>query len=430
MAGVADDTRTFIEAWLECFQDSCDAHGEEALIIPDLDLNNMSYTPSPKKRTRLASGVVDLEATPRRAVGGLSEASIGDAASDSNSITTSSSRHGGSASPKKREIALRLATDFPVRREHISSMQGPTLLMQDLARLRTASVIPASMKDSVTKDSSWANPPNDSWFYDTPALEDNDGEHADKYIYQRLKTIQRKTIQCTQRMEHEAGWNDSVHSSLLELALDGERYPNVSYRNVTQCRIYPELRDPDPFLVDAKADYAMFLEPPNDSKLAMSLLRYRQLRPACHRATHIQLSDEASTPVAIGIETKSSKSDGSIMGSAQLATWLRAQFRHLESLPNHGSQGLPIIPIILVQGAAWRVDFAQRTESCTVIWEGFNIGSSDEILGCYRIYAGLLRLARWCREEFWPWWEQALAVPQSQFQPAPEGGASQLGLYD
>ncbi|KAH7119391.1 hypothetical protein B0J13DRAFT_568836 [Dactylonectria estremocensis] len=117
---------------------------------------------------------------------------------------------------------------------------------------------------------------------------------------------------------------------------------------------------------DAKADYAMFLEPPNDSKLAMSLLRYRQLRPACHRATHIQLSDEASTPVAIGIETKSSKSDGSIMGSAQLATWLRAQFRHLESLPNHGSQGLLIIPIILVQGATWRVDFAQRTESCTV----------------------------------------------------------------
>ncbi|KND88303.1 hypothetical protein TOPH_07038 [Tolypocladium ophioglossoides CBS 100239] len=407
MVGVAGDKRTFIEAWLERFQDSSDAHGEEALIIPDPDLKDMSYTPSPNKRTRLASGVVDLEATPRRAVAGPSGASTSDVASGSNSRTTSSS-------PKKREIALRLATDFPVRREHISSMQEPTLLMQDLARLQTASVIPASMKDLVTKDSKWTNPPSDSWFYDTPALEDN--EHSDKYIYQRLKVIQRKTIQCMRRFEHEAGWNDSVHSSLLELALDDERYPGVSYRNVTKCRTYPELRGPDPFLVDARADYAMILEPPENSKLAMSLFRYRQLNLNCHLVAHIQLSDEASTPVAIGIETKSSTSH-SIMGSAQLATWLRAQFRHLESLPNHESQGLPIIPVILVQGATWRVDFAQRTENRTFIWEGFNIGSSDEIHGCYRIYAGLLRLARWCREEFWPWWEQALAVPQSQLPP-------------
>ncbi|KAH6982333.1 hypothetical protein BKA56DRAFT_585715 [Ilyonectria sp. MPI-CAGE-AT-0026] len=61
---------------------------------------------------------------------------MGGSASDSDSVTTSSSHHGGSASPEKREIALRPATDFPVRREHISSMQEPTLLMQDLARMQ------------------------------------------------------------------------------------------------------------------------------------------------------------------------------------------------------------------------------------------------------------------------------------------------------
>lgn len=67
MVGVAHDTRTFIEAWLERCQDCCDEGGEEVLIIPNLCLNNISSTPSPKKRTRLASGDVDLEATPRRA---------------------------------------------------------------------------------------------------------------------------------------------------------------------------------------------------------------------------------------------------------------------------------------------------------------------------------------------------------------------------
>ncbi|KAH8729168.1 hypothetical protein BGZ61DRAFT_445928 [Ilyonectria robusta] len=105
MVGVAHDTRTFIEAWLERCQDCCDEGGEEVLIIPNLCLNNISSTPSPKKRTRLASGDVDLEATPRRAVGGLSDVSIGDSASDSDSVTASSSRHGASASPEKREIA-------------------------------------------------------------------------------------------------------------------------------------------------------------------------------------------------------------------------------------------------------------------------------------------------------------------------------------
>ncbi|PNP74460.1 hypothetical protein FNYG_12205 [Fusarium nygamai] len=68
-----------------------------------------------------------------------------------------------------------------------------------------------------------------------------------------------------------------------------------------------------------------------------------------------------------------------------------------------------MLPIIFVNGADWRVDFAQRTSDKLIIWESIQIGSTDSSHGCYAIIAALQRLAGWCRDEYAPWWEKALA---------------------
>ncbi|KAJ4310919.1 hypothetical protein N0V84_010723 [Fusarium piperis] len=180
----------------------------------------------------------------------------------------------------------------------------------------------------------------------------------DEYVHRRVSLIRRRTARCKTRMSHESSWNDSVHAPLLEVAL-GEDHDDVTYENITQCRIYPELRDPDPFLKDAKVDYGIFIEPQEGSGLHSSIQRFKSLNHN-NRVAHLKLSDERNTPIAISIETKNPKSNGELSGPAQLGTWVRAHFRHLESLPRVSRENLPVLPIIFVNGADWRVDFAER----------------------------------------------------------------------
>ncbi|KAK7428866.1 hypothetical protein QQZ08_004636 [Neonectria magnoliae] len=355
-AAVSDPTATFVEAWIrhieDCKNSTDDLHDHE------LDINTMSRTPSPSKRARIANASMDLDATPRVGVPSLSSASMGNAEFESMSIKTSSSHQSGSMSPKKRELELRQATEYPLVRREIDGLDHPTPLMQDLARLRKGAIIPNSLKARMVRESSWNNPPEDKWFL-SPATSEHDSANDD-YIYRRLTLIVRKTAKCKKRLSHESGWNDSVHAPLLEIAFDDLEERHVSYQSVTHCRIYPELRDPNPFLSDTKIDYAILLEPSINSLLESSLRKYKAL-DRLNRVAHVQLSDEGNTPVAVGIETKSKKSNSAIAGPAQLATWLRAHFRHLESLPNSSADHLPILPVIFVDGADWRVDFAERT---------------------------------------------------------------------
>ena len=46
-----------------------------------------------------------------------------------------------------------------------------------------------------------------------------------------------------------------------------------------------------------------------------------------------------------------------------------------------------------------------------LMWKGFEMGSSDEIHGCYAIVAHIRVLARWVREDFGAWIEAAM-LPQ------------------
>ncbi|KAM3549455.1 hypothetical protein MY1884_007774 [Beauveria asiatica] len=281
--------------------------------------------------------------------------------------------------------------------------------MQELVRIEETPVIPISLKTRIEKDSGWASPPRKSWFFDSP-VSDSGAEDA-VYTYRRVIQIRDNTIKGQQQMAHEAEWNESVHWPLLELALNGNTATGVICRNVTQCGVYPELREPDPRILDTKSDYALCLNPERGSSLADRLCAYRQLH-AENRTSHIQFSDEANTPPAIGIETKSGgDGDGSTQSSAQSASFVRAQYRHIARLPNAGNQPLPRLPIVHVHGSRWSLDCAQRTESNTIIYQRLDIGSSDSIHGCYVICNAISLLARWCIEEYGPWLELALSLP-------------------
>ncbi|KAI8300407.1 hypothetical protein K4K61_009767 [Colletotrichum sp. SAR11_59] len=181
---------------------------------------------------------------------------------------------------------------------------------------------------------------------------DEGTSEIDTYTYMRVRRIEKNTTLCKQTMEHEAGWNDMVHSQLLELALADES--GVSFRNI----VLDDFRETDEFVRNAKVDYAIVLNPDATPTLANSIEAYREAGRRTHPIVHVNLPDRAATPVTVSIETKSAN-EKPLSGRVQLATWARAHFRHLERLPS--AEELPMLPLVLVHGSTWTVDFAQYT---------------------------------------------------------------------
>ncbi|EXK24014.1 hypothetical protein FOMG_19240 [Fusarium oxysporum f. sp. melonis 26406] len=128
---LSDTDSSMIEAWILQIDDAID--------IFDIDFNIMPRTPSPSKRQRTDQLPLDPNATPR-----VSNAPT----LSSNTSTTSSGRQSGSVSPKKRELELRQAIDFPLERRAYKEMQNPPQIVKDLVALTRSASIPHQFKVS------------------------------------------------------------------------------------------------------------------------------------------------------------------------------------------------------------------------------------------------------------------------------------------
>ncbi|KAK1761613.1 hypothetical protein QBC33DRAFT_502502 [Phialemonium atrogriseum] len=416
------DSSTWIESWIE-------------QLMADRDvplLFNPTLTPTKTSKRPRHGDIDDDLTTPRPARYAESQ----DASSVSSSSTKTSSASRGSRSPRKKEFALRTTTNFPVDRRDISDMpqdigENTLELVGDLQEIGNGdrAVIPETFRKSVQRQSGLRRAP-DRWFHPVPRttatqnseaaatgssgsvsntdqeedMLDPDGRTMLICQHWRLHEIWTNTKTCERKMEHEPAWNDSVHAPILAESIRGHNA--VHYRNITCCRVSPEYRDPDPLLGDNKVDYGLFLSqhPSEHNNPNDSLSHSPDILLPC---SHIQLSDGAPTPLAVSIETKSLRADG-IGGPSQLANWVRAHFRHLALLVERAGGGvpLPVLPVVFVYGASWRVDFAERRDGKTVIYESVVVGSTKTLQGCYQVRAALVRLGEWVDKEFGEWWRQ------------------------
>ncbi|KXX76198.1 hypothetical protein MMYC01_201553 [Madurella mycetomatis] len=333
---------------------------------------------TPQKRKRRCNDDFDPDPTPR-SLQPLSALSLDPPdTSDSLSLRSGSanisnvSNRSGRSSPRKREVALRLTTQYPVHREPIDTNTPPPLsqplldLLRDLLDIGNGKrpVIPHIFKGSLT--SSWLYDPNKDEQLFLPHEHEGagNGDYDDqhfllRYRHATLQNVCEQSRICEARMEHEAGWNELVHSPILSDALRGQS--SVHFRNITACRVRHTFRDPDPDIGESKIDYGIFLNSPAVDTESL------RARLGSVPVTHIGLSDNAPTPLAISIETKSAAAD-KLTGSTQLATWVRAHFRHLEVVSEILRAGncasweestLPALPLVLVLGTQWvAVDFA------------------------------------------------------------------------
>ncbi|KAK4146931.1 uncharacterized protein C8A04DRAFT_9428 [Dichotomopilus funicola] len=401
-----------VEAWIGHIINA----GDQTVTTPDgLD------SPS-NKRQRLDFRNDDLAALPRtdhRPHPGRDQ-TMREAISSNTADTNGTSRSGRS-SPRKKEVALRHALDWPIARVNIAQLKSAPAVLESLAfDLKKITdgrqcLIPDMFYECMSANAGIFDQPRPEWFYTA-----TEGQEELRAFHRQMQRICRNSLKCKDQMEYEPAWNDLVHCRVLEEALEGQ--DAVDFRNIRLCRTLEAFYDGDPMLRESEVDYGIFLQPEREGdRLSENL---SDLAGEGIDLTHFTLSDFGPTPLAISIKTKTLQARPD-EGSVQLANWVRAHFRQLAKVFERRGHDpyyrLPVLPIIYVYGNIWRVDFARRLERKTMIYEGICIGDTHTVYGCYQVCAAIRRLAIWVEEDFRGFWSSAVELPTlpNALWPAP-----------
>ncbi|CAJ2514289.1 Uu.00g024080.m01.CDS01 [Anthostomella pinea] len=360
--------------------------------------------------------------------------SIGDGRDrDVFSDTSSMSKRSGRSSPTKREAAMRSANELRLQRISLDelaallSVERATIsLVEDLSAIRQKiGILPGELKTLFESQKKIADPLNDAMF----ASSSNTSEKDLEYQHRRLLRICKSTVDCNNpaRPVHEAEWNDKVHSSILELALnesDSDASESLVFRNVTDARIAIPFRDRSALLRDNMVDYGIFLAPPAASSLEDQIFSFINSSRSFTQLNALE-SFEVDRPLAIAIETKRSRG-GDANAPSQLANFARAHYRLCRYLfpaskQNIGSSGgsgtepqssgpvkptgsALMLPLIEVHGPSWRINFAVLDVDRDLVSSDLAMGSTDQMSDCYVLLQSLRRLAKWADSECVAWW--------------------------
>lgn len=94
------------------------------------------------------------------------------------------------------------------------------------SRPHTCSDTDQAVKESMCQEHNELHQPQRHWF--KPVSKDDETELH--FRNRQLGRIWHSTVLCEEELEHEAGWNDSVHGPLLDEAF--EDMPGIARRNM------------------------------------------------------------------------------------------------------------------------------------------------------------------------------------------------------
>lgn len=69
-------------------------------------------------------------------------------------------------------------------------------------------------------------------------------------------------------------------------------------------------------------------------------------------------------------------------------------------------QMIPFLPALIVQGHEWYLAFTSFEDGMTTLWMRYNIGSTDQILGIFKLVRILQVLRDWVADTYWPWFKE------------------------
>jgi hypothetical protein len=177
----------------------------------------------------------------------------------------------------------------------------------------------------------------------------------------------------------------------------------------TTAKLIKEYLQKDTF--PKQVDYSFFINPEVDTPTvpkspAKVITELRKVMP-CGVINHTSYRPFRDRPMVVTVETK--KRHVSLEAAElQTGTWHAAHWdilsRRLEQTKGT-FDGLPFLPGILVQGHDWSFVVTTREEGKTVVWLEQKFGSTSDMIGVYKAFWGVQRLAKWVEDVYWPWYK-------------------------
>ncbi|KAF5264448.1 hypothetical protein FOXYS1_4770 [Fusarium oxysporum] len=228
---------------------------------------------------------------------------------------------------------------------------------------------------------------------------------ADRFLstVENLRLFARR---CFELGLDEAGWNNEVHTPILQAVFRGDLWPEnaiVDYFPCMNASVTPEYHK---FPISpSKVDYCVFIDPAfdNDDGVKEAIKEIQAYSNGT--INHTSYSGLAQFPTCISIETKRHGGDQR-RADVQTATWHASQWTYLTKHAGDGISELPFLPGVIVQGHEWKFVATTRNGKETIFWSSHQFGNTTTPVGVFQIMAGLHRLRRWSRDVYWPWYKK------------------------
>ncbi|TQN70162.1 hypothetical protein CSHISOI_05183 [Colletotrichum shisoi] len=329
---------------------------------------------------------------------------------------TSSSRRSASVSPKKlaRHWAVRTASarQFTIKEDIPASLQS---MWKDIGRYdRGIGTIGLAEKEAVeaaqTTIPEYEQDVFEGFFYEqeSPAGDGTRTALGPTPPVAAVLDIMERGISCRDEQMDEAGWNQIVHSRILELAFTGLWCKNddvVAFTPCTSATIMLNYTD----AISRKVDFCACIRPDALSAMAIQSVRDQDAL-ASVSINHTDFPPLQARPIALSIETKI-HGEGMNSAEAQLVTWHAAQWRLLHRLVGRADPKMHLpefLPGIIIQGHEWLFVASTKRGDQVTLWTSQHIGSTAKATGVYQIVCVLQYLKRWIEDTYWPWFKQAV----------------------
>ncbi|KAH7125870.1 hypothetical protein EDB81DRAFT_810084 [Dactylonectria macrodidyma] len=392
---------------------------------------NPSYpgTPENASKRKLSDQAsdqpVDINATPRPSKAASSNSVFRSAPSLS---SQSNSQVSGRSSPTRafpvhgyNDHRLDSVTMDPDNKHMPSSLANLLNDMYDFSTERD--IIPDVLKDDIVKRSAsdWSLRRLRGDAYYESAKTGLSPADASRLMLTARKLVKRAG-QCHHLQYDEAGWNNLVHTPLLDAVLndkDPSQNQPVDFSPCMTASISPRFHHFS--MTPTKVDYVLYLDADDeDASIRNELARLEATEGSVN---HTAFTPLAQYPIFLSIETKRHGGDGR-RADVQMAAWQAAQWSFLESQAGDGINQLEFLPGIIVQGHEWKFVATTRRDRMTTLWSSHQFGTTMTLVGVFQIMAGLRRLRRWSIEVFWPWYKRHVLGLEVAPEPMAQDGSS------
>ncbi|KAF5004983.1 hypothetical protein FDECE_8548 [Fusarium decemcellulare] len=367
------------------------------------------WTPKKRKRDKDASSIVEddaagLDDTPR------ANPPTSVLGSDVPSLSSqSSSVVSGQSSPSRLIDQLRLQPKGgEIKTMNINDENMPLSLAEfvlDMQRVVKYKVVPAHLEEDISrrKRSIRSLLEFDQDVYTSPSVGAQAPSPIDTCTLDDILQIVKTAKDTANLKQDEAGWNNLVHTPILQLALHGRHAWGQELVGFCPCMsagILPQYRIQN--LPGKKVDYTLVIDPKLDPESEAAV---DALWTARKTVNHTDFTPLQKLPVAVSIETKRTNQNLD-KANLQMNIWQAAQWRLLEELAGATAlEELEFLPGILVQGHKWEFVASSYQDGRTILWTERTLGSTQSEMGVFQILAGISRLRQWALEIFWPWYK-------------------------